>query len=94
MQIAKALYIDLGPQDLSVSLSVLINFDEQQRVSRFENLTVNGVPKMPSFEVTEEINKITAQIKTFPKDYLVKQLEIDIQPGGEIKTDAVYFSDN
>lgn len=94
IEIARLLYKDIGPEDMSSSLSAILNFDKEQRVSRFENLAIDGLPKIPSFKVTEEINNIAAQIKTLPKKYLLKQLKIAVEPGGKVNTQAVYLNDN
>ena len=91
--ILKTIYIEMGPQDMSASLEVLVKFDDKQRVSGFENLLVNGKPKIPSFELTEKVNEISTQLLSLPEKHWLKECKFDVKEGGQMDISPTYIEE-
>jgi hypothetical protein len=91
-EVAREIYLELGPEDLSSSLEATLRFDDLQRITRFENLRVNNLPKMPSFELTEKINIVLQGILKLPPKFKLKECRFDIKPGGSIRLFPTYLT--
>ncbi|OGC50343.1 hypothetical protein A2716_04005 [candidate division WWE3 bacterium RIFCSPHIGHO2_01_FULL_40_23] len=91
MRILKKIYSEVGSEDLSDALDVTIKFDELQRVSSFDNLLVNGLPKMPSFELTERVNEISKELLELPEKYKLKECKLFVKADGEMNVAPIYL---
>ncbi len=88
--ILKEMYSSFGNEDMSTSLSVNIIFDETHRVSKFDNLTVDGLPKMPTADLVEKINLLSASINELPEKYKLTSCRFSVEPGGNMNITPVY----
>ena len=91
IDIVSQIYSAVGPSDFSASLSGVLEFDDQQRVSKFINVNVNGLPKMPTPELTSAVNEKAQQIMELPQKYKLKSLSINVFPGGKIDVKPTYL---
>lgn len=92
MSLLRTLYAELGTEDLATAVEVTLKFDEQQRVSSFDNLLVNGLPKMPSFELSEKLNTLSQELLKLPEIYKLKECKFTIKAGGEYGFNPVYLN--
>ena len=81
VDLVKELYGALGPQDLSAELNVDFTFDELQRITRIENLTVGGYPKMPSPELIEKLNVVSQNLLKLPEKFKLKTCNLKVVDG-------------
>ena len=91
MDVLRALYGELGTSDMSASLEVSLKFDDAQRVISFDNLLVNNLPKIPSFEVTTKINQLTSKLLELPEKYKLKECKLGVKAGGAIDIQPTYL---
>ena len=87
--IATDLYKDVGTPDGKARLNVTLEFDSEYRVSKVDNLTVNDLPKVPSFDVMELISNQTKQFNNLPEKHKPKAVKVIVE-NGKINTDIVY----
>ncbi|MFZ1801517.1 MAG: hypothetical protein WBP14_03800 [Candidatus Saccharimonas aalborgensis] len=91
-QIGAELYEGIGLADGSSTVTALLEFDEQQRVSNIKNPLVDGTPKIPPFETIEAINNLAAPLASLPENQRVRALEIEIE-NGQVNINAKYLHD-
>ncbi len=91
ISILRELYSHFGKEDMSASLEVTLLFDELQRVSKFDNLLVEGYPKIPPFELCERINEVSTQIQNLPEKYKLTSCRLSVKPGGQMDIAPVYI---
>lgn len=82
INILKELYFYFSDDKMSDSLDVIMFFDDMQRVSKFDNLTIGGHPKVPPFELCERINVLASQINKLPKKSKLEKCKFSVKPGG------------
>lgn len=84
INLIRKLYTGLGQVDFSNPMEAVLKFDEEQRISSFNNLKINGEPKIPSFDLAEELNEISTEIFDLPMKFHLESLDINVQEGGEM----------
>lgn len=88
--VLKEMYTFFGKGDMSSSLDVTLIFDENQRVSKWENLLVNGKPQTAPIELSMKINSISKQLADLPENYKLASCKFSVQSGGHMDIDPVY----
>lgn len=91
-EIADVLYTGAGGPSPDLEVEAVIAFDEGQRVDHFVSSTVNGQPKIPSFQTVEKISDLVSnKLKNAPANYKMKVLSVTVK-GSNVKTQAQYFA--
>lgn len=71
------LYLEITEKN-GDAISGILNFDNDQKITEITNLFVNANPKIPAFELVEELNKISTELSTLPDLNKLKSLEIAV----------------
>ncbi|MFH0791734.1 MAG: hypothetical protein V1905_00770 [bacterium] len=69
-----------------ISITMELEFDNQQRIKQVNNLLVDGRPQIPSMNSIELANKRVADILKLPTMYRIKTLTLTLSNG---KTNAL-----
>lgn len=89
-EITKTLFFGMNQGDNTATLSAQLSFDDQQRVSGVHNILINSVPKLPSPDLLEALNKISIQLMTLDEKYRLKGLDVRVTDG-QFHTSADYL---
>lgn len=87
-ELATELYYGIGAADTMV-LTATLEFDNEQRIASVKNPTVNGYTELPKPETIEKLNIIAAPLRSLPRMYQLKSLEVSLRDG-RISTNAIY----
>jgi hypothetical protein len=90
IDILKEMYIFFGKEDMSSSLEVNLIFDDQQRITKWDNLLVDGTPQTAPIELSMKINSISKQLYELPENYRLASCKYSVQAGGHMDIDPVY----
>lgn len=82
-ELANIVYVSLGAGD-NVDIDVLLQFDDLQRVTGLQNMTVGNDLKSPTAEDFASLNDKASEILKLPEIYKLKTLHIEIKDGNFI----------
>ncbi|HYC79677.1 MAG TPA: hypothetical protein VEC17_01470 [Candidatus Binatia bacterium] len=89
-EIGRALFNGVSNQPADVSAE--IEFDGQQRASKFANVLVDGMPVIPSAETITAINEKAAELLNLPEMYKIKSLTVTATKSGQLNCVPTYLS--
>lgn len=90
VEVPRILYTGVVGNQAGSELSVLLELDKAQGVEHIKNLTVNGMPKIPSGDVVEALNRLTMPVASLPTKHHIASLEITITKDGQFNTNTNY----
>jgi len=90
--LATSLYHDVAGNKPGLTLDATLEFDRQQRISNLTNVTVDGLPKIPSFEVIETMNNVSVDtLSSLPEIYKLKALKLNIAANSSFDAAPTYL---